>query len=194
MFTSYKECSLSTNKTESNDIRPNIDFSLIAEYEGDNAKQGFIIAENGHYGGTGVALNCDLGEISDADLLKMSLNPTLKGKLYPYLGRTGQDAADYLIQHPLELSEAETDAINLGLKSESIEHLISQFNSKSAMHFCELSRPWQTVLLALELHCKNVAMERSEFYTAVANGEWQEALSLLRQFAPKEANYIDASS
>jgi len=139
-----------------------------------------------------VAIGCDLGKLHRGDLLKMSLNPTLKGKLYPYTDKLGQEAADYLLQHPLELSEAETNAINLACKREVVSKLIDEFNEASNTHFCELNKQWQTVLLSLSLQQPNFASQWPEFWLAVTHTDWQQALRLLRQFSPKEAHYIEA--
>jgi hypothetical protein len=184
---------VSTNTEEPINARPIIDFTFIAEREGENACVGYIAVDNGQYSGVCVGIGCNLGKISHTKLRSMALNPALLGKLYPYVGLIGQEAADYLLEHPLELSLAETDAVNLGCWQNQVNELILQFEHSSQKSFCELSKTWQTVLFSLSIQVNDLAHNKANFWSAVTNAHWDDAKSALRQFSPREAHYIEAN-
>lgn len=184
---------MSINVEDAVNARPLIDFTFIAEREGENACVGYIAVDDGQYSGVCVGISCNLGKMSHTKLRSMALNPALLGKLYPYIGLIGQEAADYLLKHPLELSLAETDAVNLGCWQNQINDLILQFEQSSQMPFCELSKTWQTVLFSLSIELNNLAQNKTKFWSAVTTAHWDDAKSVLRQFSPREAHYLEAN-
>jgi hypothetical protein len=128
---------------------------------------------------------------------KIGLNPTLRGKLYPYLGRKGQSAIDYLKNHTLQISEHEAQAINLGHKALTLGKLIKRYDEDSQMVFCDLPSCWQTVIASVEFQNGNLKKAYPQFWLSIIRQHWKISLDELRDFGDndparrvQEAKYI----
>lgn len=200
--------------------KSNIDFAFIAELEPQSEKIGYtsftshpshtrginsadtINKTSSHLNaaeqtGVVVGIGFDLGSHTSEDLRKIGLNATLRGKLYPYLGRTGTTAVEYLSKNPLVLSEAEVKVIDLGNRALLITKLVNKYNDVSSMEFADLSSPWQTVLASIACQYDEVDKKFPQFWLAVTTQDWDKALHILKNFGDssparrhREANYI----
>jgi len=177
-----------------------VNFDFIARLRINNSLVGAIIKADGYSSGVHIGMGVDLSDCKDSDLRKMGLNPTLRGKLYPYLSRTGPNAKMYLNEHPLQLSEAEVDAINVGFQARCLGKLIKRYDSASEVAFCDLPECWQTVITSLEYRYKNLYKQSPELWHMLIKQEWENVLSMLQSsdgaFASQhqhEADYVLAS-
>jgi hypothetical protein len=200
--------------------KSNIDFSFITELEPQSEKVGYTSVSahpsqmraidssdtltpnsphlhSSELAGVVVGIGFDLGSHTSEDLRKIGLNATLRGKLYPYLRRTGADAVEYLSEKPLILSEAEVKAIDLGNRAFLITKLVNKYNDISEVDFADLSSPWQTVLASIACQYNEVDKKFPQFWLAVTTQDWDKALHILKNFGDssparrhREANYI----
>lgn len=187
--------------TQSLQLEPAIDFDFISALEGNNITEACISEPTDNSAGVKIALGLDLAITNDSRLRQLGLNPTLIGKLYPYLGRCGEDAKAYLDANPLSLSIAETSAINMGLKYKSILRLIMHYDNDSNLSFCELPACWQTVIASVSFQCECLADTYPVFWRNVIMQNWQAALHNLdkmesehAQRRQKEVEYIKDNS
>ena len=200
--------------------KSNIDFAFINELEPQSEKVGYtsVVARPSHkraidssntenknsshsnlleQTGVVVGIGFDLGSHTSEDLRKIGLNATLRGKLYPYLGRTGTTAVEYLSENPLILSEAEVEAIDLGNRALLITKLVNKYNDVSSVDFAALSSPWQTVVASIACQYDEVDKKFPQFWSAVTTQDWDKAIHILKNFGDssparrhREVNYI----
>lgn len=167
------------NKNEQNQYhlkheqQAKIDFCFIAQLDNKTLNVGYMPKDDC---GVHIVGDLDLGQQSDRDLRKLGLNPTLIGKLYPYLGRKGADAAKYLVTFPLVLSSNETNAIALSLSGQPIRNLIERYNNACKQSFCDLPMHWQTVIFSTNLLYGDIETHYPLFWQALREQNWQKAL------------------
>ncbi len=185
---------MSMNIAEHETPNPNIDFCFIGDILNNNDTVGAIktTSETGKRGVT-IAMGLDLGRTTETQLRKMALNPTLVGKLYPYLQKTGEQAKDYLAMHELRLSKAEINAINLGIHQAWVNELVKQFNSESSTVFQQIAPYWQTVIAAVAMQYKDIRKQFPAFWMLVVSQRWTEALDLLQDNTAKHAHQQEAA-
>lgn len=177
-----------------------VNFEFVASQRVKNSLSGIIIDSDGYSSGVHIGMGIDLSEFNDGDLRKMGLNPTLRGKLYPFLGRKGLNAKKYLDEHSLQLSESEVSAINLGFQARRLGKLIKRYDSESQVAFCELPECWQTVITSLECRYKNLFKHSPQLWRFLTEQQWESVISMLQSsegaFATQhqhEADYVLAS-
>jgi len=174
-----------------------IDFDFIHELEGGTLLSGYVPDPENSKSGVTIAAGFDLGARNDKDLRMLSLNATLIGKLYPYLGRQGMDALNYVTEYPLTISIHEAAAIDSSVKLQLVERLVERFNSDSNVLFNEIPESWQTVIASVEFQYGNLSRRCPTFWKWVTHQKWDKALLELRDFGDryssrrnKEADYI----
>ena len=178
-----------------------IDFEFISQLEDDISMVAYVPIPVSDTTGVKVAPNVDLSALSEADLRKFCLNPTLIGKLYPYIGLRGQEAFSYLNDFPLELSVNELEAINEGRKRQLVNRLADIFDSTSPVPFASIPACWQTVVLSVESQYGDIQKKCPSFWCWVVNQKWDKAIGELRDFGDQqsarrnlEADYIESLS
>jgi hypothetical protein len=177
-------------------INDSIDIEFICRLEGDCSLSAYI-QSNSAPDGVCVAGDLNLGLVDDIYLRKLGLNPTLIGKLYPYLGRQGIDAHNYLEQFPLTLSKNEIVAINHGNKRLLAKQLAEKFDEESLILFANIPSCWQTVIASIEIQHGDISKTYPAFWRWALNQKWDQALMELRDFGDghserrnAEADYI----
>jgi hypothetical protein len=108
---------------EYDDQEPAVDFDFISELEGGRKLSGYIPDAVGSKSGVTVATGVDLGQRSESDIDKLDIPDELKDKLKPYTELTGKEAEDFLKGNPLDLTEAEAEALDRSVKEPAIGHL-----------------------------------------------------------------------
>lgn len=178
-----------------------IDFEFIHELEGGSVLLGYVPDPKNSQSGVTIAAGFDLGARNDKDLRKLELNATLIGKLYPYLGRKGNDALAYLAEFPLILSEHEAAAIDTNVKVQMTKRLIKRFNADSIAPFHKIPDSWQTVIASVEFQYGNLSARCPTFWKWATLHKWDEAILELRNFGDsypsrrnREADYVTGNS
>ena len=190
---------------EQTDINPtelakkhSIDFDFISTFEGGSLNKGYVPDAANSKSGVTIAIGFDLGARNVNDLLGLQLDPTLVERLTPYLGLQGMQAARYLQQHSLSISDAQAKAINVAVKSKLIESLMAKYDADSDVSFAALPPRWQTVIASVEFQYGSLRKRCPSFWRCVTEQDWQEAIGELRDFGDryttrrnKEADYVE---
>lgn len=133
-----------------------IDWEFIKyEEEGDKkpACKGYI-PRNGKTGriagksGVTIAVGFDIGQRNEYDLKRYSFPLELYNKLQPYLGRTKEEAADYLKSHPLIISQDEAQLIYDRTREVDGKAMKKKYEKITSKKFNDLPSNYQTVLLS----------------------------------------------
>ncbi len=183
-----------------NEQFPFINFEFILHLEDPLYLDGWVPSSENNSGVT-IAAGFDIGAQNENDLRSLKLNPTLIGKLYPYLGKKGQDALVYLSKFPLSISEHEASAIDAGVKLQRINKLIKCYDEKSHIRFSELPQCWQTVIVSIACQYADLEIRFSTFWECITTQNWNAALNELGNLSHTdgtrrniEADYIQKYS
>lgn len=190
---------------EQKDVNPtepaknhSIDFDFISNCEGGSLNQGYVPDAANSKSGVTIAIGFDLGARNVNDLLRLKLEPALIELLRPYLGLQGMQAAQYLQQHPLNISDADAKAINLAVKSKLIASLVAKYDGDADVSFATIPSQWQTVIASVEFQYGSLQNKCPGFWSCVTQQNWQEAIGELRDFGDsyptrrnKEADYVE---
>lgn len=178
-----------------------INFDFIRELEGGLVLSAYVPDPENSKSGVTIAAGFDLGTRNDKDLRKLALNATFIGKLYPYLGRQGKEAHNYLGKFPLTISVHEAAAIDSGVKRKLLDSLKRRFNKDSDVPFKSIPPCWQTVIASVEFQYGNLSRRCPTFWQWVVYQKWEKAELELRDFGDKyssrrikEADYVIANS
>jgi hypothetical protein len=174
-----------------------IDFVFISRLEYEDSHEFTVSVGDTPNSGVIIGPEFDLGASNETELRDFGLNPTLIGKLYPYLGLKGHDASSYLAKLPLQLTLNELAHINAGLKRHLVKELALQYDAHSGFAFADIPACWQTVILSLESQHFGLQNKFPLFWSFIVNQEWDKALVELRDFGDSfdkrrnlEADYI----
>jgi hypothetical protein len=190
---------------EQKDIKPtepaknySIDFDFISTCEGGSLNKGYVPDAANSKSGVTIAIGFDLGARNVNDLLRLKLEPALIELLTPYLGFQGMQAAHYLRQHPLHISDADAKAIKVAVKSKLIASLVAKYDGDADVSFATIASQWQTVIASLEFQYGSLQNKCPAFWGCVTRQNWQEAIAELRDFGDsyptrrnKEADYVE---
>ncbi|MFT5276620.1 MAG: hypothetical protein ACI97K_000213 [Glaciecola sp.] len=178
----------------------NIDFTFIHRLEGGSLTKAYVPDVNNSQSGVTVGAGFDLGARNVNDLKALGLESALIDKLHPYLGLKRLEAAAFLNGQPLEISPEQAEAIDISVKKNIVERLISRFDQVSAIEFCHIPSSWQTVIASVEFQYGSVKTKCPNFWGLVTSHRWNEAQHELRNFDDsyatrrnQEADYIDAN-
>lgn len=178
--TADEECS---QESTAND---RIDDGFIADREGAAVQEAYP-PPNSNSGVT-VATGVDLGQRNQADLASLHLSATLVSLLSPYLGLTGQAAADFLENHPLILTPSQVAELDRAVHNQIYTQVATNYNNASDLSFWRLPSAVQTVIASVALqYGPNLHLPASQggtpaFWAAVTEGRWQDAVDELRDF------------
>lgn len=180
----------------------NIDFDFISDQEGEGINTGYVparrngtvIGNSGVTVGTGV----DLGSKNDAYFA--GLDESLKAKLRPHYGKRKAAAQASLRSDPLNLTDAEVDALDRHVKEKELDTLRTRWNQDSDTDFDDLPTNQATAVASTYYHHGN-QMFGYNYWTQTTSGDWQGAADNLRDsfdrdpiFDPRrqrEADYLE---
>ncbi len=175
-----------------------IDFNFLKELEGGLLLSGYIIDSGNEPTGVRIASGIELGSYTVEKLRALNINPILTGKLYPYIGKKGDEAKAYLKEFPLRLSENEAEILMKSAHQQKLEPLTRIYRKDSGNSLHHIPSAWQTVIASLELQYSGIHEKHPLFWRCVTEQSWDEALHLLRNFDDKfstrrntEADYIE---
>lgn len=177
-----------------------IDFSLIAEFEG-NELNGYVPDPEGSQSGVTIASGFDIGQRS-VEEIENAFEPELAEKLLPYIGKKKHEAAEFLAGMPLQISAEEAETINQFSHSNAQDRLVKLWNNSDAeVDFDDLSDECQTVLASVAFQYGNLSTRTPNFWNQVTAGDWDSAVDNLRNFGDKystrrnrEADRLEARS
>ena len=133
--------------------------------------------------GTGV----DIGQRSAAEIQTLDIPETLKQKLIPYAGLTGQDAVNFLVDRPLRLTEDEAYALDQAVAQDIFGDVATLYDADATGDsFLELPLEARTVIgdVAYQ-YGPNLEQRLPEFWGDVTQGRWDEATQTLRDFGDR---------
>jgi hypothetical protein len=178
----------------------NVEFSFIRRQEGERL-DGYIPEKNGKIlGNSGVTISTgfDLGQHSESDL--KGLPQDIIDKLKPYLGKTGQEAQKFLQQNPLRVTEGESIKIDSWNKKNKFDLLARRWKQKTGQDFSDLDRFKATTVASVAFQYGDLEKKTPNFWRYVTSGNWEQALSELRDFKDehpsrrnREADLLEAS-
>ncbi|MFP2958843.1 pesticin C-terminus-like muramidase [Myxococcus sp. 1LA] len=174
---------------------PDVDWDFIAEQEGRAVQDGYVPDATGSKSGVTVGTGVDLGARDMADLDRLGLSDELKAKLEPYLGKQGQDAADYLAENPLNLTADEVKELDRAVKGEALDNIVNEYNTEverlnaadggSRPKFAELPREMQTVIASVGFQYGSLKTATPNFFAQVTEQKWDEAKANLEDFGDR---------
>ena len=164
----------------------------LCGYVSVNEEDGQIMDETE---GVVVGPEVDLGVHSNDSLSQLGLPRDLISTLKPYLGLRGADAACALINQPLMLSNAETNALTDAVFDATItraEELYEKIRIKDPVTstFSSLSRGIRTALVDISFQFKSPlrVQDLPTFWFFVATNDWRRAAEELRSIAQTTTN------
>ncbi|WP_426753697.1 pesticin C-terminus-like muramidase [Myxococcus sp. Y35] len=174
---------------------PDVDWDFIAEQEGRAVQQGYVPDPSGSRSGVTVGTGVDLGARDMNDLDRLGLSDALKAKLEPYLGKQGQEAADFLAENPLTLTADEVRELDRAVKGEALDNIVNEYNAQvdalnaadggSRPRFAELPREMQTVIASVGFQYGSLRSETPNFFAQVAEQRWDDAKANLEDFGDR---------
>lgn len=164
----------------------NIDWEFIASLEGKGVTTGYVPDAAGSKSGVTIATGFDLGQRNESDLTTLGLTSDLITKLKPYLGKKGTDAADYLKDNPLTITDAQAAEIDKLVKAQKVPKLKTAYktaadNTKN-VEFDDLPGQAQTVIASVSFQYGTLSTKTPKFWKAVVTQDWPEAVKILRAF------------
>ncbi|UYI12521.1 pesticin C-terminus-like muramidase [Myxococcus xanthus] len=174
---------------------PDVDWDFIAEQEGRAVQDGYVPDATGSKSGVTVGTGVDLGARDMNDLDRLGLSDALKTKLEPYLGKQGQDAADFLAENPLNLTAEEVKELDRAVKGEALDNVVKEYNTEverlnaadggSRPKFAELPREMQTVIASVGFQYGSLKTATPNFFAQVTEQRWDDAKANLEDFGDR---------
>ncbi len=174
---------------------PDVDWDFIAEREGRSVRDGYVPDAAGSKSGVTVGTGVDLGARDMNDLNRLGLSDALKTKLEPYLGKQGQEAADFLKDNPLNLTAEEVKELDRAVKGEALDNIVNEYNTEverlnaadggSRPKFAELPREMQTVIASVGFQYGSLKTATPNFFAQVTEQKWEEAKANLEDFGDR---------
>lgn len=134
--------------------------------------------------GVTVATGIDLGARSLASLSAAGVEPLLRQKLQPYVGRRGKQAIEILSVQPLELTHEEANHLDVAVINASFKVLERSFNATARpMKLSELPGEIQTVVFSVFHQYGNLKVRTPKFWKQITTGAWELAVENLNNFS-----------
>lgn len=181
-------------------IPSNIDFSFIAEQEGDESSM-YVPMSNGRAmdsSGPTIGMGVDLGQKSPEEL--EGLPEDLRRRLEPYTNLRGQAAVNFVRNNPLTLTDEERQTINAWSKQEETNRLIALWERDSNIPWEELTTQQATAVASVMYQYGSYRVRTPNFWRAATSGDWGSVESELRNFGDRygprrlrEANYLSGN-
>ena len=137
--------------------------------------------------GTTVGTGVDVGQRSVAEIQALDIPETLKQKLIPYAGLTGQDAVNFLANRPLRLTAEEAYALDQAVAREIFGDVATLYDADTTGDsFLELPLEARTAIgdVAYQ-YGPNLEQRLPNFWDDVTQGRWDEATQTLRDFGDR---------
>jgi hypothetical protein len=137
--------------------------------------------------GVTVGMGVDIGQRSVADIQALNIPEELKQKLIPYAGLKGQNAINFLANHPLYLSEDEAYALDQVVAQDIFGRVAALYDASTAAGaFLELPPEARTVIADVAYqYGPNLAQRLPTFWSEVTQGLWDEVTHTLRNFGDR---------
>ncbi|HBY59870.1 MAG TPA: hypothetical protein DEH78_08595 [Solibacterales bacterium] len=164
-----------------------IDDDLISEFEGGRSLEGYVPDAHGSRSGVTAATGVDLGQMSASSISDLGLSDELSGTLAPYLGLRGEEAEQYLSEHPLNLSEDDARALDSRVHEGLRRSVASRYDRSGApISFGELPGEAKTAIVSVATQYGPDLQKRApRFWEAVTSGDWPAAVDELRDFGDR---------
>lgn len=180
-----------------------IAWSFIDANEG-SSKQGYVPCDKkgdviGESGCT-IASGFDVGQQSVSSMVAYHFTPDLLKQLLPYVEKKSAVAKDFLAKYPLTLSDEEVEEINDKVHKKCQDDLCRLYNANSTAKFEDLDSKKATAIMSVFYQYGNLKLRCPNFFKAIVNGWWKEAVDELRSFGDKyptrrnaEADLLESS-
>ena len=161
-----------------------IDWNFIGGLEGGQSLTGYVPDPTGSMSGVTIATGVDLGQRSVDDINALNIPDALKVKLVPYAGLKGQDAANYLAQKPLTITQDEASALDQAVQTPLVNQLRSNYDAAtSSGSFDGLPDQAQTVITSVATqYGPALSQATPTFWAKVTAKDWPGAVQELRNF------------
>lgn len=181
-----------------------IDWDFISLEEGGRKIRGYIPPVNKgtkEHSGVTIATGFDIGVRNEADLKKFNLPDELYQKLRPYLGKTKQNAKDFLGKNPLLITEEEAKFIDIKVKEVFTKKLVSWYEADvsegSIKKFKDLPPAVQTIIASVWYQHGSFT-KMVKYPKHILNNDYEMMIHELRNFGPyfkarrrREADYLE---
>lgn len=161
-----------------------VDRDFIHLMEGSSLK-GYVPLPKTTQSGVTIAHGFDLGQPSLAEFNNLPISESLKKKLRPYVGLRKQAAVNFLKKHPLTITEAELQQLNLVAANKILQPLMKYYQQASGHSFLNLPAAAQTVLFSYAYQNGPAFMKQTRYqklWHFFVNKNWYLASQELRQF------------
>ena len=163
LITPEETLDINAELTRKNGCKPiGINNGLLSQYEGGSQKKAYVPwsekTAKGNSSGVTIGSGFDLGQRKRPDELRaMGLPESLVQKFAPYLGKKRSDAVKFLRDHPLTLSEDETNILNrcilIDMGKKAIRHWDAEIDKQrkrwpNAPYFHEMNTDQQTIIFS----------------------------------------------
>jgi hypothetical protein len=125
--------------------------------------------------------------MSVADIGALDIPQGLKQKLAPYAGLIGQNAVNFLNNHPLYLTQDEANALDRVVTQNTIGGVANRFNlATPGNSFTDLPPAARTVVTDMAYqYGSNLAQRMPNFWSDVTAGRWNSVVQKLRNFGDR---------
>ena len=171
-------------------MRERIDWAYIARAEGGRQTK-IYTGENAANAGPTIATGFDLGARRIGDLKALGLGPDLVRKLAPYAGKKGLDAARFVAENPLEISDREAGLIDRLAKKKIVTRFVRKYDREmkknpAAIRFRDLPGGTQTAIISVVWqYGPDLARKTPRFWRFITDQDWPGAHRELMDFKDK---------
>lgn len=164
-----------------------IDYEFLSRLEGGSRTSGYVPVPKSSKSGVTIATGFDLGQRDEDELRQLELNESLITTLKPYLGVKGEAAAALIRNNPLTITDSQAETIDQAVKKEHIGKLRTRYRSApgntSGKPFFEIPAEAQTVIASVSFqYGVNLKVATPKFWRAASSQNWQQSVSILRNF------------
>lgn len=175
-----------------------VDFDFISSLEGGPVLSGYVPDPEQSSSGVTIATGFDLGCRSDSDLVALlPEHGELVDKLAFYCGHKRNKALAVLVNHPLNITETEAQAIDKAVKQQLINQLQQRYDSAAETGFALLPPAVQTVIASVAFQYGDLAKRCPRFWNAALACDVVGLVRELNNFGDRyikrrqrEANYL----
>lgn len=159
-----------------------IDQNFIKLMEGSKLNA-YVPLVHSTWSGVTIAHGVDLGQLSLKEFNNLPIEWSLKRKLHPYVGLKKYAAQNYLRSHPLSITPAESNALNIAAANKILLPLMKKYYQDSGKSFLELPPVAQTALFSYAYQNGSAFMyshKSRPLWNAYTAQNWSKAKQQLR--------------
>lgn len=170
--------------TSATDNRDNVELEASDSTFATMVCRTILRSHNGYARGVArLRTGVDLGQLTPEQVDGLAIPQDLKDQLVPYVGLTGQEAVEYLEAHPLELGEADADALDRAVIDPILNEVQASYDSSGAAIRFDLPPEAQTAIADVAVqYGSNLETRTPAFWGDVTAGRWSDAVEELRDF------------